>query len=204
MSLSHSPSIVTTGLILCLDAANPKSYPGTGTTWYDVSGNGNNHDLTGSPPWANNKFTLDGSTQGFTRASSINGVTITCTVVIWYSTTDTQELWVRGNQNGGYYLSASYGNDYYNSNCGSPTNYVDLALTTNPATPINYRNGTYHMWEAKNVDFVTTPWTYYEWCLYPSSWQMSGSVAAILMYNRPITATESAQNFNAYRGRYGI
>jgi hypothetical protein len=46
MSLSHSPRIVTSGLSLCLDAANRKSYPGTGTLWSDLSGNGYNGVLT--------------------------------------------------------------------------------------------------------------------------------------------------------------
>ena len=45
MALSHSPSIITQNLILCLDAANSKSYPGSGTTWTDLSGNGNNGTL---------------------------------------------------------------------------------------------------------------------------------------------------------------
>ena len=36
------PNIITDGLVLHLDAANTKSYPGSGTTWYDLSGNGNN------------------------------------------------------------------------------------------------------------------------------------------------------------------
>ena len=36
------PNIITDGLVLALDAASPRSYPGTGTTWYDLSGNGNN------------------------------------------------------------------------------------------------------------------------------------------------------------------
>ena len=40
MALYHSPLVVTDGLILYLDAANPRSYPGTGTRWYDISGNG--------------------------------------------------------------------------------------------------------------------------------------------------------------------
>jgi len=34
--------IVTNGLALFLDAGNNNSYPGNGTTWYDLSGNGNN------------------------------------------------------------------------------------------------------------------------------------------------------------------
>jgi hypothetical protein len=45
MSLSHSPQISLNGLVLCLDAANRKSYPGSGTTWTDLSGNGNNGTL---------------------------------------------------------------------------------------------------------------------------------------------------------------
>jgi hypothetical protein len=45
MGLSHSPSIITQNLVLCLDAANPKSYPGSGTTWTDLSGNGNTGTL---------------------------------------------------------------------------------------------------------------------------------------------------------------
>ena len=42
MAFSRGPKIVTDGLVLALDAANPRSYPGSGTTWYDLSGNGNN------------------------------------------------------------------------------------------------------------------------------------------------------------------
>ena len=45
MGLGHSPRIVTDGLVLCLDAASKRSYPGTGTTWTDLKG-GNNGTLT--------------------------------------------------------------------------------------------------------------------------------------------------------------
>ena len=41
MALTHSPRIVTDGLVLCLDAGNTKSYPGSGTAWNDLSGSGN-------------------------------------------------------------------------------------------------------------------------------------------------------------------
>ena len=46
MGVDYNPKIVTNGLVLCLDAANVKSYPGSGTTWIDLSGNGNNGTLT--------------------------------------------------------------------------------------------------------------------------------------------------------------
>lgn len=45
MALAHSPKIVTDGLVLCLDAGNVKSYPGSGTVWNDLSGNDNNGTL---------------------------------------------------------------------------------------------------------------------------------------------------------------
>jgi hypothetical protein len=41
MGINYSPRIVTDGLVLCLDAGNSKSYPGSGGTWYDLSGNNN-------------------------------------------------------------------------------------------------------------------------------------------------------------------
>jgi hypothetical protein len=41
--------IVTNGLVLALDAADKNSYPGSGTTWRDMSGNNSNSTLTNSP-----------------------------------------------------------------------------------------------------------------------------------------------------------
>jgi hypothetical protein len=52
LGLSHSPSIVMNGLVLALDAANTKSYPGTGTTWTDLSGRGNTGTLTLGPTYS--------------------------------------------------------------------------------------------------------------------------------------------------------
>ena len=48
MGLAHSPRIVTDGLVLALDAGNTKSYPGSGDTWTDLSGNSNNATRTNS------------------------------------------------------------------------------------------------------------------------------------------------------------
>jgi len=45
MGIAYNPRIVTDGLVLALDAGNAKSYPGSGTTWYDLSGNGNDGSL---------------------------------------------------------------------------------------------------------------------------------------------------------------
>lgn len=41
MATYTGPNIVSDGLVLCLDAGNSKSYPGSGDTWYNLSGNSN-------------------------------------------------------------------------------------------------------------------------------------------------------------------
>jgi hypothetical protein len=81
MGQIYGPNIVKNGLVLALDAANRTSYPGTGNTWFDISGNGNNATRNGNaanPSWnsaghfqfnasdgstgANNIFTVSNST----------------------------------------------------------------------------------------------------------------------------------------------
>jgi hypothetical protein len=90
MALIHSPSIVTTNLGLCLDAANPRSYPGSGTAWRDVSGNARNGTLVNGPTYnsANlGSFVFDGiddyvqvdATNGF----GTGGVAPACTLSMW-------------------------------------------------------------------------------------------------------------------------
>ena len=58
----NNPKIVTDGLVLALDAANPKSYPGSGTTWSDLAGN-NDATLTNGPTFDSGNsgsFVFDG------------------------------------------------------------------------------------------------------------------------------------------------
>ena len=65
MGLFHSPKIVTDGLVLLLDAGNPKSYSGSGNDWLDQSGNKFHMSLKNSPTFVNDAglkyFSLDGS-----------------------------------------------------------------------------------------------------------------------------------------------
>lgn len=171
-----------------------------GTQLYDLSGKNNHALVSGGPSYSDGKFTLDGSTQGFTKPSALTGATTNCTVVMFYSTVDTTELWAMGNQSGAWYLAAADGGGaYYHSNVGSPTYYVDLGAVTYPSP---YRNGAYHMWEAKNVDF--SAWTYFDWFSYSGTWHMAGSVAAMLVYDRPLTPQESLQNYYAYKTRFNL
>jgi len=52
MAAIIDPKVVTNGLVLALDAADTNSYPRTGTTWTDLSGNGNNGTLTNGPTFS--------------------------------------------------------------------------------------------------------------------------------------------------------
>ena len=54
MGIFRGPNIVRSGLVLALDAADKNSYPGTGTTWKDLSGNSYNGTLTNGPTFNSN------------------------------------------------------------------------------------------------------------------------------------------------------
>jgi len=56
-----SPPSVKDSLVLYLDAANHRSYPGSGTTWYDLSGNENNFTLSGAPTYTGTYFNFNTS-----------------------------------------------------------------------------------------------------------------------------------------------
>ena len=59
MTIKHSPRIVTDGLVVHYDAANTKSYPGSGTAWKDLSGKGNNGTIYGATFGSGNYFDGD-------------------------------------------------------------------------------------------------------------------------------------------------
>jgi hypothetical protein len=98
MATKYSPKVVNDGLVLYLDAANTKSYPGSGATWYDLSGNDNNGELIANPEYntANNgNIILNGSTQYVTcgNSSSLNltssgSLSIWCKINNWSGSAD--------------------------------------------------------------------------------------------------------------------
>lgn len=64
MATEGGPSIITDGLVLYIDAANTKSYPGSGTVWSDLSGNDNNGTLVNGPTFDsgnNGSIVFDGA-----------------------------------------------------------------------------------------------------------------------------------------------
>ena len=64
------PQIVTDGLVLNLDAGNSASYPGSGTTWSDLSGNGRTATINGSPTFTNGYFDITGDTTYISLSNS--------------------------------------------------------------------------------------------------------------------------------------
>lgn len=91
----RKPLVITQGLTIYLDAANRASYPGSGTTWFDLSGNGNNGTLVNSPA-----YTTISSVQTFGFNGTNNRVSFTYqTPVQSSSSAFTWCCWVRANRN---------------------------------------------------------------------------------------------------------
>jgi hypothetical protein len=64
--------IVTSGLVMHLDAGDAASYPGSGTAWTDLSGNGNTLTAINSPTWDSGGWFATGAAGYFERASGTN------------------------------------------------------------------------------------------------------------------------------------
>jgi hypothetical protein len=87
MGIAYNPRIVTDGLVLALDAGNTKSYPGSGTTWTDLSGQGNNGSLVNGVGYNSG----NGGSLSFDKINDhISGTPInrlsTATFEIWFNT----------------------------------------------------------------------------------------------------------------------
>lgn len=201
MSCAVGPEIVNDGLILHLDAANTKSYPGTGNVWNDLSSNQRDFTIDASG------FTFNSTTKSFdmtdTGGISHTGVitaSTSATIVYWIKTADVQSLFLGGHTTA-YYLGAyRSGNKEYHSNAGTPIFTMDLIEYPNV---YDYAiDNQWHMVEFKNVNIST--WTTLTFNKYSSYTFGDGSVTAIMMYDRNLTAEESKKNFNALRGRFNL
>ncbi len=111
MSVFYNPSIVTDGLVFQIDAANIKSYPGSGTSWNDLSGNFNDATIVNTPTYStlkNGAFTVDGvGTNYFSLDSKISLINLNAGTV---------GGWVRFNEmnlNSTNYVYVSYGGNAY-------------------------------------------------------------------------------------------
>ena len=232
MSLNHSPKIVTDGLVLCLDAASRKSYPGSGTTWFDRSGNGNHGILTNGPTFSSDNagiLVFNGSNQYVSniQSSSVQ-LTDSMSISCWFKPNNfaggRQGLVGRNGLNeytitlepGGqislYFASAGQAGDYYNGASFmtfGQTNGVfqNLVFVRNYITNFVYcyKNGSFVSISSSLAGLNKPTATAGPMTIgFGNGGYFNGSVSQISMYNRALTVKEIQDNFNVTRGRYGI
>jgi len=184
------------GDLLMLDASKMSSYPQVGTNWLDLSGNDFDFSLQNGPTFnSNGWFGMDGADDSI-YLSGNSTLKSTNTLVMWMRTTDTTGLPLSGQPpytGGSYYVGAYYpGQGFYNANAGSPDFFLDTLATSNPATPVNYLDGRFHMWEAKGLNFTTwtTNWNF---LAYGGGFEIVGDIAKIKMFDSYLTAAQSKQ-----------
>ena len=221
MGIARGPKIVTSGLVLALDAADKLSYPGSGTTWRDLSGNNNTGTLTNGPTFSTGNMgsiVFDGVDDNATCnlvTSDANNVTLE----VWFkATTLPGDRGLIYNGNGG---SSGYGLQFGACGATSTTLYVFFgglncnvvsyagmttnvwyqAVYTRTTTPsisnILYINGI-----SRSTNTTSNPNAPAGSTLISSAF--NGNISIARIYNRALTATEVLQNYNATKGRYGL
>lgn len=228
MSAFTGADIVETNLILCMDAANPRSYPGTGTTWYDISGNANNGTLTNGPTYSSNNggyIIFDGSNDYVDFFAPNLG------------TTTTVEMWCK--IGAGYSGKMFFGWGLYDVYCGSgnlgfntansdvygisSTAVSNLGLVNNwkhyifeMRSDVSYTNNKIYInavsqtlsqqlstENSNNRNYNGGSGRISGW-RFDNTYPMPMDCAVFNVYNQALTAAEVRQNFTALRGRYGL
>lgn len=226
MSIGYNPSIVTSGLVLCLDAGNKRSYPGTGTAWNDVSDIGNNGTLVNGPTFDSSNLggiNFDGIDDYISFVSNPT-LTNAITLEIWVklSATTAANGWICGREgsyrmlysaNSFQWVCATVNNGWYTAGTSVGTgatpvnNFYQIVGVYNGSNNLLYVNGDLKTTGAAISGNILTSGTYN--LMSDTSGDANidwgkGLVYFHRMYNTALTATQIAQNFNAQRGRYGI
>jgi hypothetical protein len=218
MAFNYSPKIITDGLVFYLDAANTKSYPGTGTVWTDISRTNNNGTLTNGPTYASTfggSIVFDGTNDSVVSANTINITGAAArTMNIWFRSTGTistrQALAYFGSEdaNGRSYIEIESSQFKFNTGAVAlgaavvANVWYNGAVTFNGSTLLVYLNGVQVNVGTPTVNtglgslilgrFVTN--------VFP----LTGNIAQFSLYNRALSATEVFQNYNATRTRFGL
>ena len=223
MSLGHGSSIVRSGLVLHLDAANRKSYPGSGTIWGDLSGNGNNGTLVNGVGYSsdnNGSLVFDGVDDQIPNPVPLsalgNTTPITTTASFWFKAAATS-----GRRNISWAFAdgmiiASVNNNlyFYRGNSYISTNVVIFDNTWKNLARVDNGNGNSLLFYL-NGNLVHTDQSFITYGASQHNFFTSygngalggyfpGNASVIQIYNRALTAQEIQQNFNALRGRYGV
>ncbi len=224
MAVTYNPKIVMDGLVMCMDAANIRSYPGSGTTWNDLSTRRWTGTLQGSPTYSANNggyFTLNGSTQYVTTNTNISMTTGTLIAWIWRNGVQTAYdgiLYSRvastiniagiGTFSTPSILSYTWNNSAstYNWNTGltiPDQSWSMVAVSVGATTSTAYVNLSQN--SQSYVPSAMTLTSGFNIGQDPEGGRFfNGRVSAAMVYNRALSPSEIESNFNAYRGRYGI
>jgi len=206
--------IVSSGLILHLDAGNVASYPGTGTAWTDLSGNNNNGTLVNGPTFSSANggvIVLDGGNDyidvpinltntnytimGAARYVSIGGRTFSGKTNNWL-----MGHWTGSTENyyadGGFVSSIGAG--------ASDTNWRVYAATGNYSGDSwgLYVNG--QLSSGPNNAGVNGPNGFAIGSYQGTSEFSNSHISNLLVYDRVLIAAEILQNYEALKGRFGL
>ena len=227
MAVGYNPRIVTDGLVLALDAGNTKSYPGSGTTWSDLSGNGNNGSLENGVGYNGSNggsLSFDGTNDEVfvNNSSSINfSGTQQYTALVWayplLGGTTWHGLISKGNSQQ-YALTINSPNAYlhYETNQGgiSALNSSASSVVANTWQFFGMRfDGTNKtIWKNANIIATQSATTLNSTSNTEqlrigegnNGEQFRGNIAIVQIYNRALTASEIQQNYNATKSRFGL
>ena len=215
--------IVTDNLVLHLDAGNSSSYSGSGTTWTDLTGNGNNGTLINGVSYSGSDggyLDFDGSASRVDFSTYVQPAYTSSSSFTWfiwiYSFETNNNDVIMGNRN----ISGSnvwtkltpkrfewkYP-DHMNED-GTGTNvttnqWQNICITKNGSSFTYYKNGssaeTMTSTHSKNY---TNPFYLAGDPTYGENTQCRISIVAV--YDAALTASEVQQNFDATKGRYGL
>jgi hypothetical protein len=227
MGLAYNPKSVTDGLVLCLDAANPKSYPGSGTLWSDLSGNTFNGLLVNGAVYNSGNagsISFDGVNDHATFNSPVLQNQVTVEVVVrltgpgafgtgWimgkegcYRLLHTSNTiqWVCATVNNGWYTAGTA----VTAGIATTTNlWLHIVCTYDGSLNRIYINGALSQTGGTQISGNVLSNGSQLNLMRSDAGSISygsGLISAFKMYQRALTLNEIQQNFNAVRGRYGI
>jgi hypothetical protein len=232
MSLVHGPLIVTSSLSLCMDSANPRSYGGTGTLVYDISGNGLRGTLTNGPTYVSGSsgyFQFDGVNDyiNIGNTTVANVFTGNFTISAWvYRLTDTGPAygniigdyytgsvattgeWQIMMSNGGAFNLYRVGDGYVISNTSNyGANQWHNVVVTRVGSTITMYVDNVSIATATNSNTFGTATGVLNIGIdgNNSSEPLNGRISNVMIYKGlGLSAAQVSQNFTALRGRFGL
>jgi Concanavalin A-like lectin/glucanases superfamily len=232
MAISRGPKLVTNGLSLYLDAANSSSYSGTGSTWYDVSGNNRNATLFNTPTYSTTNagiFTFDDTSFEYATVPNIGSLT-NFTIDTWARTnksltgkvttivTNQYDLVSNLNYSLGTNNSPSSYNMTFGFFNGAWRNVTGFSMAVNTWYHLTgtYDGNTVSLY-VNGVINTTLSYTgtaasggeiriarRWDDVANVASNFFSGDISQVRIYNRSLNSTEILQNYNATKSRFGL